>query len=134
MDWKEALAQLGATPEGDAPAAPAPQTEAPGRKKRQGVVFSTDPTYEYDTPEDAPVETLPLRRQRLHVSMERSGRGGKTVSIVRGFQGSAEALEDLARLLKQRLGVGGAAKDGEIIIQGDRRQQIQQILKEEAAR
>ena len=109
-------------------------TPAP-HKKRKGVVYSTDPTYAYDTAQgDAPPESIPLSRQRLHVSMERSGRGGKTVSVVRGFQGPPEALEALARLLKQRLGVGGSAKDGEIIIQGDRRQQIQQILKEEAAR
>lgn len=63
--------------------------------------------------------------------MERAGRGGKTVTLVRGFIGSADDLQSLCKLLKQKCGVGGSAKDGEIIIQGDHRQRLVEILKKE---
>ncbi|MCQ2095556.1 MAG: translation initiation factor [Bacteroidaceae bacterium] len=73
----------------------------------------------------------PKNRHRLRVSMERAGRGGKTVTIVRGFEGEDEELESLARFLKQRCGVGGSVKDGEIIIQGDLRTKVIDILRKE---
>ena len=63
--------------------------------------------------------------------MERAGRGGKTVTLVRGFIGSTDDLQSLCKLLKQKCGVGGSAKDGEIIIQGDHRQRLVEILKKE---
>lgn len=63
--------------------------------------------------------------------MERAGRGGKTVTLVRGFIGSSDDLQALCKLLKQKCGVGGSAKDGEIIIQGDHRQKLVELLKRE---
>lgn len=63
--------------------------------------------------------------------MERAGRGGKTVTLIKGFVGSDEDIQALCKLLKQRCGVGGAVKDGEIIIQGDHRQRLVELLKKE---
>lgn len=98
-------------------------------KHRLGMVYSTNPDFSFtdDTPEED--ETLPASQQRLRVSMERSGRGGKTVTLVRGFVGTEVDLTALGRTLKQRLGVGGSVKDGEIIIQGDHRPRTVEILK-----
>lgn len=97
-------------------------------KKRLGMVYSTNPDFKFET-EEAPVEeTLPPSRQRLVVRLDRSGRGGKTVTLVQGFSGPEEALADLARDLKKRCGTGGSAKDGEIVMQGDLRQKLTDIL------
>lgn len=98
-------------------------------KQRLGVVFSTNPDFNYATEEEPEDETLPKQQQRLRVSMERAGRGGKTVTLVRGFVGTDADLQALGRTLKQRCGVGGSAKDGEIIVQGDFRQRIVELLK-----
>ena len=67
--------------------------------------------------------------QKLRLAMERAGRGGKTVTIVRGFTGSQEELEELCKTLKQKIGVGGSAKEGEIILQGDHRAKVAELLK-----
>ena len=133
-DWKDALAALGAQREDT--------TEAPredvARKKRVGVVYSTNPDFAYadDTPDEP--STLPPQQQRLRLQMERAGRGGKTVTIVRGFVGTDTDVASLCKLLKTRLGVGGAVKhdDGEqslpqIVIQGDHRARILDILHRE---
>jgi translation initiation factor 1 len=77
------------------------------------------------------IKTLPPRQQKLRLAMERAGRGGKTVTIIRGFIGSEEDMNALCKLLKQKCGVGGTAKDGEIIIQGDHRPRLLEILKSE---
>lgn len=98
-------------------------------KDRLGIVYSTNADYEYTTSEEPEQETLPKNRQRLRVAMEKNHRGGKTVTIVRGFVGTDEDLTALARLLKTRLGVGGSAKDGEVIVQGDFRTRVIDILK-----
>lgn len=101
-------------------------------KKRLGVVYSTNPDYRYDDGEDAPAaETLPPAQQRLRVRMERAGRKGKTVTLVTGFTGSDNDLKDLGRRLKTRLSTGGSTKDGEIVIQGDVRQAVVELLKAE---
>lgn len=101
-------------------------------KQRLGVVFSTNPDFAYTTADTTPdVDTPPANQQRLRVSMERSGRGGKTVTLVRGFVGDESDLVDLGRWLKQRLGVGGSVKDGDIIVQGDFRQRVVDLLKSE---
>lgn len=71
---------------------------------------------------------VPASAQNLKVWLEKNNRGGKTVSVVRGFTGSEEELERLGRLLKSKCGVGGSVKDGEIIIQGDHRDKILKIL------
>jgi|SRR5690606_3959098 len=101
-------------------------------KKKQrysGVVYSTDDTFEYQEAEATdPTETLPNNRQQLRVMLDKKMRGGKTVTLVKGFVGKQDDLEALGKLLKQRCGVGGSAKDGEIIIQGDFRQRVLALL------
>ena len=81
--------------------------------------------------DDDQIKTLPPKQQKLRLAMERAGRGGKTVTIIRGFVGSEEDMNALCKLLKQKCGVGGTAKDGEIIIQGDHRPRLLEILKNE---
>lgn len=126
-DWKSALAALGASTENNGEEKKADVE----RKKRVGVVYSTNPDFEYDDTQEAEAETLPRQQQPLRLNMERAGRGGKTVTLVKGFVGSEADLNALCKLLKQKCGVGGAAKEGEIIIQGDHRQRLLEILKKE---
>lgn len=126
-DWKSALATLGATEE---PNDNKEKTEI-DRKKRIGVVYSTNPDYEYSDDSQEEADTLPKNQQKLRLNMERTGRGGKTVTLVKGFVGSEEDITALSKLLKQKCGVGGSVKDGEIIIQGDHRQRLIEILKKE---
>lgn len=98
-------------------------------KSKIGVVYSTNPDYQYQYEDDnEEVETLPPNRQRLHIRIERSGRGGKTVTIVDNFVGSEEDLNTLGKTLKSKCGVGGSVKDGQIIIQGDFRDRIAVLL------
>ena len=124
-DWKSALAALGATEE---PNDNKEKTEI-DRKKRIGVVYSTNPDYEYSDDSQEEADTLPKNQQKLRLNMERAGRGGKTVTLVKGFVGSDEDINALCKLLKQKCGVGGSVKEGEIIIQGDHRQRLVEILK-----
>lgn len=126
-DWKSALAALGGA---DTAAEPEKKNNV-DRKKRVGVVYSTHPSYDYvnDSP-DTPT-TLPHAQQRLRLQMERAGRSGKTVTLVKGFIGSDDDLTTLCKLLKQRCGLGGSVKDGTIIIQGDHRTRLVEILKRE---
>ena len=126
-DWKSALAALGATEE---PNDNKEKTEI-DRKKRIGVVYSTNPDYEYSDDSQEQTDTLPKNQQKLRLNIERAGRGGKTVTLVKGFVGSEEDITSLCKLLKQKCGVGGSVKDGEIIIQGDHRQRLVEILKKE---
>ena len=97
-------------------------------KSRLQVVYSTNPDYNYVTDEEPEVETLPKQQQKLRVQMEKNHRGGKTVTIVRGFIGTDDDLKALAKFLKTRCGVGGSAKDGEIIIQGDFKPKVIELL------
>ncbi len=98
-------------------------------KQRLGVVFSTNPDYAYqeDTPQDEP-ETLPVNQQKLHVRMERAGRKGKTVTLVSGFIGKDADRQALGKYLKTKLSTGGSCKDGDIIIQGDVRERVKELL------
>jgi len=88
-------------------------------KSRLGVVYSTNPDFSYDHGNDAEPDTLPPQQQNLIVSLDKKQRKGKSVTLIRGFIGKEEDLESLAKILKSKFGVGGTAKDGEIIIQGD---------------
>lgn len=102
------------------------------RKQRySGIVYSTDEHFAYQEPETDDVETLPNRQQNLRVMLDRKMRGGKTVTLVKGFVGSSADLEALGKKLKQKCGVGGGAKAGEIIVQGDFKQRIMQLLLDE---
>lgn len=100
-------------------------------KERLGMVYSTNPDFQFDTGEEEEQETLPKNQQRLRVRIEKNGRGGKTVTIVAGFVGSEADLKELGKWLKGRLGVGGSAKDGEVMVQGDFKQRVIDLLKAE---
>jgi len=95
-------------------------------KDRLNIVYSTNPDFRYDDGEE---ETPEKNRQRLRVSIEKKGRGGKTVTVVSGFTGREDDLKELGRLLKTKCGVGGSVKDGEILIQGELKQRVIEILK-----
>lgn len=103
IDWKEALGAL--KDSGDIP-----------------VDNTPDPIVEES--ETDKVQTEPLR-----VIVERKGRKGKTATIIEGFICSEERLEEIAKILKQKLGTGGSARGGEILIQGDRKEDVKNILK-----
>lgn len=129
QDWKDALSALTGVerPEQEEK----PTTSTTPRKKRIGVVYSTNATFDYQEPSAEVTATLPAAQQRLRIQMERAGRAGKTVTLVRGFVGRTEDLNALCRTLKQRCGVGGTVKDGEIVMQGDLRQKLVEALKKE---
>lgn len=99
-------------------------------KKRLGVVYSTNPDFQYETEEISGPETLEPAAQKLFVTIDRRNRGGKQVTLIKGFVGTEEDLADLGKKLKVRCGVGGSAKDGEITIQGDQRDKVTAILNE----
>ena len=98
------------------------------KKRAVGVVYSTNPDYQYQYDEEPEAETLAPERQKLRARIERAGRGGKVVTIVTGFVGTDNDLQELGRRLKSACGVGGSAKDGEIIIQGDHLDKVRQLL------
>lgn len=97
-------------------------------KSRLGMVYSTDPDFRYTTETAAEQETLLPARQRLRVALDKRNRGGKQVTIVADFVGSDEDLKELGKMLRQKCGAGGSAKDGEIILQGDFRDKVVQLL------
>ncbi len=97
-------------------------------KSRLGMVYSTNPDFEYTTDDNNNAETLSPSAQDLRVWLDRKQRGGKVATIVKGFVGSDDDLKELGRMLKTKCGVGGAAKDGEIIVQGDHRDRVVEIL------
>lgn len=100
-------------------------------KDRLNVVFSTNPNFQYETVEEEEQELLPKNQQKLRVKLDRKNRGGKTVTLVTGFVGPEDDLKALGKLLKGKLGVGGSAKDGEIIIQGEFKERVIDILLKE---
>jgi len=100
-------------------------------KKRLDIVYSTNPDYHYQKEEEEPEATLPKDKQLLRVSLDKRNRKGKAVTLVTGFRGSEEELQELGKLLKMRCGVGGSAKEGEIIVQGDHRTKVLDILQKE---
>jgi translation initiation factor 1 len=95
---------------------------------KNGFVFSTDPNFRFEEEEQQAQESLPPQQQKLKVRLETKHRGGKTVTLVEGFIGTEEDLEDLGKKLKNFCGTGGSAKDEEIIIQGDQRDKVMQWL------
>ena len=98
-------------------------------KDRLNIVYSTNRDFEYESYNEEEEETLPKDQQKLRVSIEKKGRGGKTVTLIKGFVGTEDDLKELTKSLKSQCGVGGTAKEGEIIIQGEFKQRIIDILK-----
>jgi translation initiation factor 1 len=94
-----------------------------------GFVFSTNDNFKYSSDDKA--ETLPNQQQHLEAHFSNKGRGGKTVTVIKGFQGAENDLKSLGKMLKAKCGVGGSIKDGEIIIQGKFRDKIIEILQKE---
>lgn len=93
-----------------------------------GLVYSTDKSIRLNEEETPCIETLAPHNQKLVVSIDRRNRGGKQVTLIKGFVGTVKDLDELARTVKGKCGVGGSAKDGEIIIQGDFREKITCLL------
>lgn len=97
------------------------------KPKREGIVYSTNPNFVFDDATEE-VETLANNQQNLRIALDKKQRGGKKVTLITGFVGNQANLEALGKQLKSACGVGGSAKDGEILIQGDFREKVLQIL------
>lgn len=98
-------------------------------KQRLNIVYSTNPDMQYETDEEEEEKTLPANQQKLRISLDKRNRKGKEVTLITGFVGTDSDLKELARRLKTRCGVGGSARGGEILIQGDFRQKLAELLK-----
>ncbi len=101
------------------------------KNKRIDVVYSTDPDFDYQYREEEEPENLPANQQQLRVLLDRKKRKGKEVTLITGFRGAEEELKALGKLLKTKCGVGGTVKDGDILIQGDHRDRVVALLREE---
>lgn len=96
-----------------------------------GIMYSTDPSFVYQDENIAPEAALANHQQDLRVMLDKKNRGGKAVTLVTGFIGTDEELDKLGKMLKTKCGVGGAAKDGEVMIQGDFRDKVLLLLQKE---
>jgi len=99
-------------------------------KKRVNVVYSTNPDYNFDYDTEEKEETLNPSEQDLRVLLDRKQRKGKAVTLVTGFIGEADDLKELGKMLKSKCGVGGTVKNGEVMIQGDFRSKVIDLLKQ----
>jgi translation initiation factor 1 len=96
-----------------------------------GIMYSTDPSFVYEDLDAGNEEPLKNAQQDLRVTLDRKNRGGKAVTLITGYSGNDDQLQGLAKFLKSKCGVGGAAKDGEILIQGDFRDKVILLLQKE---
>ena len=100
-------------------------------KDRLNIVYSTNPNFQYEVEDDEECATIPANQQKLRIQLDRKNRGGKVVTLITGFVGTEEDLKELGKMLKSKCGVGGSAKDGEIIVQGDFKQKVLELLLKE---
>lgn len=91
------------------------------------IMYSTNPDFEFEL--EAEIETLSPSEQDLKIWLDRKSRGGKVATIIKGFIGNDNDLKELGKILKTKCGVGGSAKEGEVIIQGDFRDKVLELLK-----
>jgi translation initiation factor 1 len=95
------------------------------------MVYSTNPDFAFEHGETPEEETLPKERQRLRVALERKGRGGKTVLVIRGFVWFGRGFEGVGQVAEIENGVGGSCEHGEILIQGDQKEKLLSLLQKE---
>ncbi len=96
-------------------------------QSKGNIVYSTNKDFDFSKPTEGQA-TLPVDKQNLKIMLSKKGRGGKTVTLIEGFTGTDADLEQLGKLLKNKCGVGGSVKDGEILLQGDLRDKVLDIL------
>ena len=101
-----------------------------GLHERTGATFYSNPDFQFETGNDEAQETLPPQQQDLRVMLDKKQRTGKAVTLITGFIGTDDDLKELGKLLKTKCGVGGTAKDGEFLIQGDFCNKVIDILKD----
>ena len=101
------------------------------KKEKLNVVYSTNPDFNYQFEDEEETETLSKNQQKLYVSIDKKQRGGKEVTLVEGFIGSEEDLKELGKFLKSKCGVGGTVKEMEILIQGNFKDKIADLLLKE---
>ncbi|MFZ6052813.1 translation initiation factor [Halocola ammonii] len=100
------------------------------KKDRVNVVYSTNPDFDYEHDREEEQETLPPKEQDLRVMLDKKQRKGKAVTLIEGFVGTDDDMKDLGKMLKSKCGVGGTAKNGEILVQGDFRDKVLELLKD----
>jgi translation initiation factor 1 len=101
------------------------------KKEKVNIVYSTNPDFQFQFDEEEEIQTLPKAQQKLYVSIDRKQRAGKEVTLIEGFVGTDEDLKELGKMLKSKCGVGGTAKDNEILIQGNFKEKIFDLLVKE---
>jgi translation initiation factor 1 len=101
------------------------------KKEKLNIVYSTNPNFQYEFEEEESVDSKPNNQQKLYVSIDKKQRGGKEVTLVEGFVGPEEELKELGKLLKSKCGVGGSVKDNEILIQGNFKDKVYDLLVKE---
>ena len=107
------------------------KNEKKSKKNRTGIVYSSNPDFEYTYGEgEEGVSETPPGQQNLRIFLDRKQRKGKDVTLITGFEGSEADLKELGKFLKSKCGVGGTSKNGEIMIQGNHRDKVLELLKD----